>query len=114
MLDDLLGEDAEGDFWGDVKTNLQAGRIRLVFVADSIPKELQRIVEFLNRQMDPAEVFAVGVRRFGGDGAQTLVPRVLGQTMAADARRSRGGRIPEDRGHKHIRHDIRHGRVLVE
>jgi hypothetical protein len=31
--------DAE-DFWQKVKTNLQAGRIRLVFVADEIPPEL--------------------------------------------------------------------------
>ena len=41
-------------FWLDAKTNLQAGRIRLIFVADEIPAELQRIVEFLNGQMDPA------------------------------------------------------------
>jgi hypothetical protein len=32
------------DFWDRVKTNLAAGRIRLLFVADSIPSELKRIV----------------------------------------------------------------------
>lgn len=44
--------DCEG-FWQQVKTNLQAGRIRLVFVADEIPTELRRVVEFLDGQMDP-------------------------------------------------------------
>jgi len=32
--------------------------IRMLFVADRIPAELRRIVEFLNEQMDPAEVLA--------------------------------------------------------
>ena len=41
------GQDAN-EFWQQVKTNLQAGRIRMVFLADSIPSELRRIVEFLN------------------------------------------------------------------
>jgi hypothetical protein len=65
-------------FWQDVKTNLQAGRIRMVFVADIIPPELQRIVEFLNGQMDPAEVLAVEIKQFVGNEIQTLVPRVIG------------------------------------
>src|SRR5205823_3322355 len=43
-----LGKDVPADFWDRVKTNLQAGNIRLVFVADKIPAELRRIVEFLN------------------------------------------------------------------
>jgi len=38
-------------FWDQVRTNLVAERFRLVFVADSIPSELRRIVEFLNGQM---------------------------------------------------------------
>src|SRR5215216_233948 len=49
VLAEFLGDDAEPDaFWQQAKTNLQAGRIRMVFVADVIPPELQRIVEFLN------------------------------------------------------------------
>jgi len=62
---------------------LQAGKVRMVFVADKIPVELQRIVEFLNVQMDPAEVLALEVRQFLGQGLKTLVPRVIGQ-MAMD------------------------------
>jgi hypothetical protein len=62
-------------FWNQVKTNLQAGRIRMVFVADSIPPQLRRVVEFLNEQMDPAEVLAVELRQFVGQGIKTIVPR---------------------------------------
>jgi hypothetical protein len=77
VLRETLGPDVEADnFWQKVKTNPQAGRVRLVFVADEIPPELQRVVEFLNGQMDPAEVLAVEVRQFVGRGLKTLVPRV--------------------------------------
>ena len=55
----LDGTVSTGDFWQRVKTNLQAGKVRLLFVSDAIPPELRRIVEFLNQQMYPAEVLAV-------------------------------------------------------
>lgn len=48
----LDGDDPDG-FWRQVDANLSAGRIRMVFVADKVPKELRRIVEFLNEQMRP-------------------------------------------------------------
>ncbi len=62
----LENGDAES-FWQAVKHNLQAGRVRMVFVADVIPHELRRIVEFLNGQMDPAEVIAIEVRTVPGE-----------------------------------------------
>lgn len=74
----LNGEDPE-PFWEKVKTNLQARKIRMLFVADVIPPELKRIVEFLNEQMDPAEVLALEIKQFVGHGLKTLVPRVYGQ-----------------------------------
>lgn len=77
----------EASFWGRVKTNLQAGRLRLVFVADVIPAQLQRVVEFLNQQMDPAEVLALEVRQFVSNGVRTLVPTLVGQTAAAQHRK---------------------------
>lgn len=81
VLLESLGEDVEPEeFWQKVKTNLQAGRVRLVFVADEIPQELRRVVEFLNSQMDPAEVLAIEIRQYQGKGQRTLVPRVIGQT----------------------------------
>jgi hypothetical protein len=63
----------------------------MVFAADDIPKDLQRIVEFLNEQMDPAEVLAVEIRQFIGEGNRTLVPRVIGQTAEAQDRKGSGG-----------------------
>lgn len=99
-VDALTGEpDAWDDFWQRVKTNLQAGRVRMVFVADVVPPELRRVVEFLNGQMDPAEVVAVEVRQYVGDGGlRTLVPRVVGQTAQAETKRAgaRGDRTPWD------------------
>jgi len=74
-------------FWHQVKTNLQAGKIRLIFVADEIPSELRRIVEFLNTQMDPAEVLAVEIKQYVGQGMQTLVPKVIGHTAGADRKK---------------------------
>jgi len=83
-LADVLGSDHDPEeFWQHVKTNLQAGAVRLVFVADSIPVELRRVVEFLNEQMDPAEVLAVEVKQFVGHNMHTWVPRVIGQSEAA-------------------------------
>ncbi|MDB5351753.1 MAG: hypothetical protein JWN86_3000 [Planctomycetota bacterium] len=72
-----------GDFWQKVKTKLQAGRIRMIFIADEIPPKLRRVVEFFSGQLDPAEVLAVEVEQFVGEGMRTLVPRVVGQTEAA-------------------------------
>ncbi len=85
LLADLLGANVDDSaafdaFWGQVKTNLQAAKIRLVFVADEIPTELRRIVEFLNAHMDPVEVLAVEIHQYVGQGLKTLVPRVIGQT----------------------------------
>ena len=76
---DLLDPDGDpSQYWDRVRTNLQAGHIRLVFVADAIPSELRRIVEFLNEQMSPADVFALEVKQYVGEGVKTLVPRLIG------------------------------------
>jgi hypothetical protein len=88
-VQELCSDDRDPEsFWSDAERNLQAGRIRLVFVADVIPPELARIVEFLNQQMYPAEVLAVEVRQFVGEGRRTLVPRVLGQTAQAQQKKA--------------------------
>lgn len=79
-------------FWQNVKVNLQASRLRLLFVADFIPPELRRIVEFLNANMSSVEVLAVEIKHFVGTDAtgktlRTLVPRVFGQTAQAEQRK---------------------------
>jgi len=68
-------------FWVRVDDNLASGRMRLVIVADRIPRELARIVEFLNEQMDKATVLAVELTYYIGEkGLRTLVPKVIGET----------------------------------
>ncbi|MDP9474447.1 MAG: DUF4268 domain-containing protein [Actinomycetota bacterium] len=94
---DDLGADPE-EFWRKVKTNLQAGKVRLVFVADEIPVELRRVVEFMNGQMDPAEVLAVEIKQYVGGNLKTLVPRVMGQTVEAQRKKSGGASKPSEKG----------------
>jgi hypothetical protein len=74
-------------FWQSVDTNLRARKIRLIFVADAIPPELRRVIEFLNEEMRSVEVLAIEIRQFVGPGIQTLVPTVIGQTAVAEGRR---------------------------
>jgi hypothetical protein len=87
-LNEWLGPEADVEqFWEMARRNFREGRVRLLFVADVIPPELRSIVEFLNRQMSPAEVLAVEIRQYVGGSLErplrTLVPRVIGQTEAA-------------------------------
>ena len=80
VLADLLqtyGELDANEFWQRVETNLRAARLRLLFVADGIPDELTRVVEFMNEQMSGIEVLAVEIKQFRGAAGQTLVPRVI-------------------------------------
>jgi hypothetical protein len=90
--DDLRAFLGDGDpeaFWRQVEANLGSGRIRMLFVADRIPKELIRIIEFLNEQMRPAEVLAIEVEHFmSSTGMRTLVPRLLGETERARTAKS--------------------------
>lgn len=90
-LADFMGEREPDAFWAQVDANLRAGRMKLVFVADVIPRELAVVVEFLNAQMR-ADVRAVELRWFASaDGATTLSPRVIGETAQAAAAKSSGG-----------------------
>jgi hypothetical protein len=83
---------AVDDFWDRAAANLAARKLRLVFVADIIPPELQRIIEFLNENLVRVEVLAVEVKQYVGEGRQTLVPRVIGRTAAAaDVKQSPSG-----------------------
>lgn len=65
------------EFWARVKANLQAVRLRLIFVADVIPSDLLRVVDFLNEQMSSVEVLAVEVKQYLGQGHTALIPCVV-------------------------------------
>lgn len=85
----LLGNDASApsadEYWQRADANLRTGRIRLVFVADSIPEELRAIIEFLNEKMTDVEVFGVEVRQYTNreSGSACYVPRLIGATAIA-------------------------------
>lgn len=76
------------DYWELVKISLRAGKIRMLIISDSIPKELQRIIEFLNEQMSPAEILGVEIKLFKTTKFETLVPRVIGKTINTQNRKS--------------------------
>lgn len=98
VISDLLQDDDEADidaFWERVATNLEANRLRLLFVADEIPPELERVVKFLNEQTrDNLEVLAVEVKQYPGQFGQALVSRVIGQieTLRDSGSGTAGGR----------------------
>ena len=72
-------------FWKVVEGRLKIGDMRLIFFADVIPLELQRIVEFLNSQTEKTEILAIEVQRYSGDGFSTHIARLLGQTAEAQS-----------------------------
>ena len=81
------GEPAEivSEFWKQVEENLRKGHVRLIFVTDETPRELRRLVEFLNSKMEDVEVLAIEVKQFLDESRShsVLVPRVIGATEAA-------------------------------
>jgi len=68
------------EFWSKVQENLQEGIIRMLFVADKIPDELRRIIEFLNEQMTKSEVLGIEIKQYCNleKNIKTLVPSVIG------------------------------------
>jgi hypothetical protein len=89
VLANFLGEEYDaGRFWEQFMTNLKGGNIRLIFAADTIPKRLQLIVEFLRDYMDPIEVRALEVRQFLGENElQMIAPHYVGGSVQADMRK---------------------------
>lgn len=86
QIDILIDNESTIDeFWEQVSTNLKAGKIRLLIVADKIPYELKSIIEFLNAQMSPAEILGLEIKQFKNDNLKTLVPKVIGKTTKSDS-----------------------------
>ena len=84
----LLHPDAETSvetFWTNVESNLRAGKVRLIFVAERIPKELMRLVVFLNERFAAIDVLAVEIKQFNVNGQRILAPCVVGITPESDA-----------------------------
>lgn len=82
-LAELVGEEETAGFWEDVEKNLRSKEIRLVFVADEVPSELKRVVEFLNESMQEVKVLAIEVIQYANGDETVFVPRLYGQTEEA-------------------------------
>lgn len=101
-LNDLLLGDPESilGFWAKVRDNLQLGKIRLIFLADEIPVELQRIIEFLKSQFKETLVCAVELKQYlaetGGQETKIFVPRVLGSNESVTEKRATNSLIKSD------------------
>lgn len=78
-------------YWARVEENLHNGRVRLIFVADRLPAELRRVIEFLNDQMDKAEVLGIELVQYAGSNIKALVPRLIGQTEVIRQKKQTGG-----------------------
>jgi hypothetical protein len=92
------GPDEVERFWLQVDENLARRRLRLVFAADEIPRELRSIIEYLNQNMHDTEVYGIEVRQYVGTAegsvVETLVPRLIGQTVAAMEHKGRAAAGP--------------------
>ena len=76
LLARTLGWDADPDaFWRRVEANLSRDRVRIVIVADRLPDDLARMVDFLDGQLRDVELRAVEVSLYGSGQVRALVPR---------------------------------------
>ena len=76
------------DFWSTAERALSEHRIRLIFLADELPHNLIRVIEFLNNELEKIEVVGVDVQLYKADQFHILVPRVVGlSTQVLDKRR---------------------------
>jgi hypothetical protein len=99
-FNEVTDENSEG-YWQSVEANLTAGHVRLVFVADRIPSELRRLVEFLNEKMPDLQVLALEVHQFKIGDRRVVIGEAIGNTMRSqDTKvRQRGTQpVPTDLG----------------
>jgi hypothetical protein len=71
------------EFFAAFVSHLREGRVRLVFFLEEAPFELKSIVEFLNGQMERAEVLIVEARQFNIQGRRVVSPSLFGFTESA-------------------------------
>ena len=91
-LAEVLHADDPEEFWKQVEANLRSGHVRMVFVADRLPRELIRIIEFLNEQMSEAEVLGIELKQYlGHNDRRVFVPNVVGRTSRAVAVKTGSG-----------------------
>ena len=90
-------EMAANAFWERAAANLETGRMRLLFVSDNIPVELERSVTFWNVQTkESIEVLAVEIKQYPGEFGDALVSLVIGQVDAPSGSNPRSPNLSRD------------------
>lgn len=92
ILQEQLGEETDmEELWDRVEANLKRGRMRLIIAADELRPEVRRMIEYLNREMQNAEVLGLELKCYGKDTSSlVLVPRLIGQTQDSIDRKAPG------------------------
>lgn len=65
------------DFWSIVDSNLKAGKLRMVFVADEIPDELATIITFLDKHLDTIDVYGVSITQYTSNGSTMYIKNIV-------------------------------------
>ena len=91
LMEEFGIEDIEA-FWETVEDNLKHGQVRLILASDELHPAVRRMIEYLNDEMQNAEVLGLELRCYGDDPNQiVLVPRLVGLTEAT--RQQKGHRM---------------------
>jgi hypothetical protein len=87
----------EEEFWNRVQANFEERNLRIVFVADELPPQLKRVIEFLNEEMRNVEVLGVELRQFRTEDKapplRAIAPSVIGRTSQAQIVKRRGAGV---------------------
>ena len=71
------GESDANAFWARVGANLEAHRLRLLFVADAFPESLLNMVELFDSQMSDIGVAAVEVKQYVDTTSRVYLSRLI-------------------------------------
>jgi hypothetical protein len=76
---ELVGQDGSIEqFWAKLQSNIDDMKIRIIIVADKVPKELRQVIEFVNEN-SKFEIYALEIKLFEDkDGKKVLVPCIYG------------------------------------
>ena len=100
-LDDVLieafGEEIEIEgFWDLVESNLRQGQIRMIIAADELRPEVRRMIEYLNSEMQNAEVLGLELKCYGSDAdSVVMVPTISGRSETS--RRAKTGSVTRNK-----------------
>lgn len=89
VIKEAFGEEIDVEaFWPEVEQNLQKGKLRLIIAADELRPEVRRTIEYLNAEMNNAEVYGLELRCYSDESSPlVLVPYLIGQTQATADRK---------------------------